>query len=94
MAKFVCWPVSELPSLMQGTAAQILISAIEEIIGWDDLGAEIEEARQLLRPDPLDPVKLAGSNPPILRQIDPALPSSRLSKVCACQSKEPNFVGD
>lgn len=48
------------------------LSAIEEVIGWDDLGSEIEEARQLVRPDPLDPVELARSNLPILRQIGPA----------------------
>ncbi|MEO7468508.1 MAG: Tn3 family transposase [Sphingobium limneticum] len=48
------------------------LSAIEEVIGWDDLGSEIEEARQLVRPDPLDPVELARSNLPILQQIGPA----------------------
>lgn len=50
--------------------------AVAEIIGWDDLGSEIAEARQLVRPDPLDPVELARSNLPILRQIGPAFVAS------------------
>lgn len=50
--------------------------AIEEIIGWDDLTSEVEEARQLVRPDPFDPVELARSNLPILRQIGPAFVAS------------------
>src|SRR3546814_7373995 len=43
--------------------------AIEQVIGWDELGQEVDEADRLVRPDPLDPVKLAQSNFPILRQV-------------------------
>jgi hypothetical protein len=32
----------------------------------------VDEADRLVRPDPLDPVQLAQSNFPILRQIGPA----------------------
>lgn len=48
------------------------IAAIKSVIGWDALATEVEEARRLVRPDPLDPVELARSNAPILRQIRPA----------------------
>ena len=48
------------------------LTAVEQVIGWDDLAAEVDEARHLVRPDPLDPVELARSNFPILRQIGPA----------------------
>lgn len=48
------------------------LAAIEGIIGWDDLATEVDEARRLVRPDPLDPVELARSNAPILRQVGPA----------------------
>ena len=59
--------------------------AIEEIIGWDDLDSEIAEARQLVRPDPLDPVELAQSNLPILRQIGPSFVASfNFGSVSAC----------
>lgn len=47
-------------------------AAVEQIIGWDELGHEVDEANRLVRPDPLDPVQLAQSNFPILRQIGPA----------------------
>ena len=46
--------------------------AIEDVIGWDDLAREVGEARDLVRPDPLDPVALSRQNAPILRQIGPA----------------------
>ena len=45
--------------------------AIEGVIGWDDLAREVGETRDLVRPDPLDPVALSRQNAPILRQIDP-----------------------
>lgn len=48
------------------------LAAVESVIGWDALATEVEEARHLVRPDPLDPVELARSNAPILRQIGPA----------------------
>jgi TnpA family transposase len=48
------------------------LAAVERVIGWDELGSEVEEAKRLVRPDPLDPVELARSNFPILRQIGPA----------------------
>ncbi|WP_010219956.1 Tn3 family transposase [Sphingomonas sp. PAMC 26621] len=48
------------------------LAAIEGIIGWDDLATEVDEARRLVRPDPLDPVELSRSNAPILRQVGPA----------------------
>ena len=47
-------------------------AAIEGVIGWDDLAQEVREARDLVRPDPLDPVALSRQNAPILRQIGPA----------------------
>ncbi len=46
--------------------------AIEGVIGWDDLAREVGEARDLVRPDPLDPVALSRQNAPVLRQIGPA----------------------
>lgn len=48
------------------------LAAIEGIIGWDDLATEVDEARRLVRPDPVDPVELSRSNAPILRQVGPA----------------------
>jgi hypothetical protein len=48
------------------------LAAVERLIGWDALGAEVEEAKRLVRADPLDPVEIARSNFPVLRQIGPA----------------------
>ena len=53
------------------------LTAVEQVIGWDDLAAEVDQARHLVRPDPLDPVELAQSNFPILRQIGPACQPAR-----------------
>lgn len=47
-------------------------AAIEGVIAWDALAREVDEARRLVRPDPLDPIELARSNAPVLRQIGPA----------------------
>lgn len=47
-------------------------AAIERVVTWDELGTQVEEAKRLVRPDPLDPVTLAQSSFPILRQIGPA----------------------
>lgn len=60
-------------------------AAVEQVIGWDALGQEVDEAIRLVRPDPLDPVKLAQSNFPILRQIGPAfLQTFTFGAVPAC----------
>ena len=47
------------------------LAAVGQVIGWDELGAEVDGARRLVRPDPLDPFELAQFNFPILRQIGP-----------------------
>jgi TnpA family transposase len=47
-------------------------AAIERVIDWPEFEREIEEAKRLVRPDPLDPVALAHSNFPVLRSIGPA----------------------
>ena len=61
--------------------------AVEAIIAWDDLGREIGEARQLVRPDALDPVEIAASAQPLLRQIGPAfLAAFAFDAVPACAS--------
>lgn len=49
-----------------------LIAAVEAAIGWDDLDREVGEARRLIRPDTIDPVAIAASNYPILRQVGPS----------------------
>lgn len=46
--------------------------AIERVVAWPLLVEEVEQAQRLVRPDPLDPVELAQTNFPILRQIGPA----------------------
>ncbi len=62
-------------------------AAVEQVIGWDELGAEVNEAKHLVRPDPLDPVELAQSNFPILRQIGPAFVQTfTFGAVPACAS--------
>lgn len=52
------------------------LAAIEAIVGWEDLGREVDEARRLVRADTLDPVALAANNFPILRRIGPAFVAS------------------
>ncbi|MBP1806678.1 hypothetical protein J2Z33_002544 [Rubellimicrobium aerolatum] len=47
-------------------------AAIERVGAWDELGTQVDEAKRLVRPDPLDPVALVQSSFPILRQIGPA----------------------
>lgn len=48
-----------------------LLASIQKIMPWDDFETEIAETHRLVRPDVLDPVELARSNAPILRQIGP-----------------------
>jgi len=52
------------------------LSAIEAVVGWEDLGREVNEARRLVRADTLDPVELAANNFPILRRVGPAFVAS------------------
>lgn len=47
-------------------------AAVEAAIGWDDLGREVDEARKLIRPDAVDPVTIAATNYPVLRQVGPS----------------------
>ena len=49
-----------------------VLDAVEAIVGWDQLGQEVREARDLLRPDALDPIELAAASHPLLRRIGPA----------------------
>ncbi len=49
-----------------------IAAAVEAAIGWDDLGREADEARMLIRPDAVDPVTIAASNYPVLRQVGPS----------------------
>lgn len=46
--------------------------AIEEAVGWEELGREVDEARRLVRSDGIDPVKLATTGFPIPRRIGPS----------------------
>src|SRR3546814_20446756 len=46
-------------------------AAVEAVVGWDDLGREVDEARKLIRPDAVDPVTIAATNYPVLRQVGP-----------------------
>lgn len=50
--------------------------AIERVIDWPLLMEEVDQAKSLVRPDPLDPFELAQTNFPILRQIGPAFVQS------------------
>lgn len=47
-------------------------AAVEVAIGWDDLGREVDEARRLVHPDAVDPVTIAATNYPVLRQVGPS----------------------
>src|SRR3546814_11986591 len=46
-------------------------AAVEAVVGWDDLGREVDEARKLIRPDAVDPVTIAATNSPVLRPVGP-----------------------
>lgn len=45
------------------------IAAIESVIGWDALGAEVEEARRLVRPDPLERADPAPDRAGVRRRL-------------------------
>ena len=63
------------------------LAAIESVVGWDELARQVDEARRLIRPDPLDPVELSRSNAPILRQVGPAFVAAfTFGAVPACAS--------
>lgn len=63
------------------------LAAIESVIGWEELARQVDEARRLIRPDPLDPVELSRSNAPILRQVGPAFVAGfTFGAVPACAS--------
>ena len=47
-------------------------AAVEAAVGWDDLGREDDEARKMIRPDAVDPVTVAATNYPVLRQVGPS----------------------
>lgn len=62
-------------------------AAVEAAIGWDDLGREVDEARKLVRPDAVDPVAIAASNYPVLRQVGPSfIATFAFGAVPACHS--------
>ena len=63
------------------------IAAVEAIVGWEDLGREVDEAKRLVKNDAPDPVELAASNFPILRRIGPAFVTAfTFGAVPACGS--------
>ena len=51
-------------------------AAVEAVISWNALTAEVEEARRLVRPGTLDPVALAQAAYPVLRRVGPLFVSS------------------
>lgn len=51
-------------------------AAVEAAIGQDDLGREVDEAHKLIRPDSVDPVAVAATNYPVLRQVGPSFIAS------------------
>ena len=54
-----------------------IAAAVEAAIGWEDhLGREIDEAPKLIRPDAVDPVTIAATNYPVLRQVGPSFIAS------------------
>lgn len=64
-----------------------VMAAVEATIGWDDLVREVDEARKLVRPDAIDPVAIAASNYPVLRQVGPSFVASfTFGAVPACSA--------
>ncbi len=64
-----------------------IAAAVEAAIGWNDLGREVDEARKLIRPDAVDPVAVAATNYPILRQVGPSfIASFTFGAVPACHA--------
>ena len=62
-------------------------AAVEAAIGWNDLGREVDEARKLIRPDSVDPVAVAATNYPVLRQVGPSfIASFTFGAVPACHA--------
>jgi hypothetical protein len=62
-------------------------AAVEAAIGWNDLGREVDEARKLIRPDLVDPVAVAATNYPVLRQVGPSfIASFTFGAVPACHA--------
>jgi len=62
-------------------------AAVEAVVGWDDLGREVDEARKLIRPDAVDPVTVAATNYPVLRQVGPLfIASFTFGAVPACHT--------
>lgn len=62
-------------------------AAVEAVVGWDDLGREVDEARKLIRPDAVDPVTIAATNYPVLRQVGPLfIASFTFGAVPACHT--------
>ncbi|OYW23987.1 MAG: Tn3 family transposase, partial [Sphingomonas sp. 12-62-6] len=62
-------------------------AAVEAAVGWDDLGREVDEARKLIRPDAVDPVTIAATNYPVLRQVGPLfIASFTFGAVPACHT--------
>jgi TnpA family transposase len=62
-------------------------AAVEAAVGWDDLGREVDEARKLIRPDAVDPVTVAATNYPVLRQVGPLfIASFTFGAVPACHT--------
>ena len=46
--------------------------AVAEVLPWEELAAEVSEAKRLVRSDTLDPVELASANYPVLRRVGPS----------------------
>ena len=68
-------------------------AAVEAVVGWDDLGREVDEARKLIRPDAVDPVTIAATNYPVLRQVGPLfIASFTLSPVGTFSWVSPNPI--
>jgi hypothetical protein len=64
-----------------------VMAAVEATIGWDSLGREVVEARKLVRPDAIDPVAMAATRHPVLRQAGPAFVASfTFGAVPACRA--------
>src|SRR3546814_2714544 len=66
-------------------------AAVEAVVGWDDLGREVDEARKLIRPDAVDPVTIAATNYPVLRseeQPSELQPLMRNSYAVFCSQKK------
>ena len=63
------------------------MAAVEAVIGWDDLGGEVREARELVRPDGPDPAAVVALAAPLLRRVSPLFLSAfTFHAVPACRS--------